>query len=80
MREIVMEIIAQCAGCTPLQLSASQRLREDLGLDSLDIADLWTSIEERFEVDIQWETMYHIHTVDQVLRTVESAIDQARKK
>jgi len=34
------------------QLSSSDRLREDLGFESLDLAELTVRIEERFGVDV----------------------------
>lgn len=34
------------------QLSAASRLREDLGFESLDLAELTVRIEEKFGVDV----------------------------
>lgn len=34
------------------QISASSRLREDFGFESLDLAELTVRIEERFGVDV----------------------------
>jgi len=34
------------------QLAASDRLREDLGFESLDLAELTVRIEDRFGVDV----------------------------
>ena len=40
-------------------LTATMRLREDIGFDSLDLAELTVRIEERFGVDVFREGVVH---------------------
>lgn len=45
-----------------LEISPKLRLREDIGFDSLDLAELTVRIEESFEVDV---------FADGIVRTIE---------
>lgn len=50
-------------------LTSSTRLREDLGLDSLQLAQLTVEIEDRFDIDIFENGM--VSTVGQILEKIQ---------
>lgn len=57
-------------GLRPLeQLSPSLRWREDIGFDSLDLAELTVRIEDRFQVDVFADSV--VTTVGEVVRKIE---------
>lgn len=51
-RETVIAKLAQLAECDPSQISEESHLFRDLGLDSLDLAELRAFLEERYEVEL----------------------------
>jgi acyl carrier protein len=48
-------------------IAASDRLRDDLGLDSLHSMELLSSITEKYEVDVDVEQVQEIKTVGDVV-------------
>ena len=48
-------------------IAATDRLREDLGLDSLHSMELLSSITEKYEVDVDVEQVQEIKTVGDVV-------------
>ena len=48
-------------------VATSDRLREDLGLDSLHSMELLSSITEKYEVDVDIEQVQEIRTVGDVV-------------
>lgn len=49
--EILQVIISEVAGCETEEVFATSLLREDLGLDSLDILEVLTKTEDEFMID-----------------------------
>ena len=50
-------------------------LSADLGINSLELADLVYLCEERFNVEIDDEELHNFNTVGDVVRYLESVID-----
>lgn len=55
-------------------VTRATRLREDLGFESLDLAELTVRIEERFGVDVFAEGL--VHTVGEIDDTITRAAKQ----
>ena len=55
-------------------VSSSDRLREDLGLDSLHSMELLSSITEKYEVDVDVEQVQEIKTVGDVVTFLSSVV------
>lgn len=49
----VRAILSEHLGCQPDRLLGSARLAEDLGADSLDVADLMNTIEQVFAIELE---------------------------
>ena len=56
------------------ELPPSLRWREDLGFESLDLAELTVRIEEKFKADVFANGM--VHTVGEVLAIITAAPDR----
>ena len=56
MRERINEIILGIATCgkeiEKIEISETTNLKEDLGMDSLDLAELTVCLEEEFGIDV----------------------------
>jgi acyl carrier protein len=59
-------------GTVPREIKASDRIQEDLGLDSLAVMELASDVETRFGVSIPSEMYDQIHTVEDLARAVLS--------
>ena len=53
------------------ELKPGSRLREDLGFESLDLAELTVRIEEKFGVDVFADGL--VHTVGEIAQKIEKA-------
>ena len=65
-------IIAKQLGVAVAAVVAEARLAEDLGADSLALAQLALALEERYEIDVPDEDMLRLRTVHQVVEYVEA--------
>ncbi len=60
----------RASGATPREIKASDRIQEDLGLDSLAVMELASDVETRFGVSIPSEMYDQIQTVEDLTRAV----------
>jgi acyl carrier protein len=71
----LQEIIATKLSVDPADIKTESHFIDDLGADSLDLADLVMEIEEKYEVDFANEDTDQFQTVGDVV----AAIDKLRK-
>lgn len=72
VEERVLHMIAQLSTVRPGQIRPGDRLREDLGLDSVCSMELLSMLAEEFEVDISLEEAMAVTTVG-------GAVEMARR-
>lgn len=72
MKEKIIEIIADKVSEKVEDISLSQRLRDDLFLDSLDIMEICMEAERVFEISIPDEDMAGWDTVQDIVNTVNA--------
>jgi acyl carrier protein len=60
----------RAGGAMPRAIKASDRIQEDLGLDSLAVMELASDVETRFGVSIPSEMYDQIQTVEDLARAV----------
>jgi acyl carrier protein len=70
-RAITLAEIAEIAEVDRSTLRAEDRLREDLGMDSLSSLELLSTLSERLNLDLQIEEAMDIRTVDDACAFVE---------
>lgn len=68
--EEVIRLLAERTG--KVDIKPSDRLREDLGLDSLDAVELEMTIEERFGIRVEWRRFF---TVSDLLNYIKEVIE-----
>ena len=56
------------------EIKAEDRLREDLGLDSLQSMELLSALTEEYEIDVEIEEVQDVKTVADVIAFLESAL------
>jgi acyl carrier protein len=62
----IIEIIQQTAGSNK-EIKPTDKLLEDLGLDSLDSVEIIMSIEQKYDITIQDDKISNIHTVGDII-------------
>lgn len=70
LKAFVNEVIAELTKSSPDEIRGSDRLREDLGLDSLQSMELLSRVSEEFDVDPDMEDVMKVHTVDEVVASL----------
>lgn len=73
--EKVKEIIAEQLGLEVTEITATAKVKDDLGADSLDMVELVMELEEAFDLKIAEEQMQDILTVQDVVDYIEKNRD-----
>lgn len=76
IRKDLLEILSQLAGVEPSRIQDSDRLREDLGLDSLQSMELLSRVSDRYELDLEVEDVMDVQTVGDVVRELHQFMTQ----
>lgn len=71
-RDRVVSVIEEQMGVDPDQITDDASFTEDLGADSLDLAELVMGFEEEFDVEIPDETAEEITTVGEAVEKIQS--------
>lgn len=71
----VFTIVAELANSTPAEVKSTDRLREDLGLDSMQSMELLSRVSEEFEVDPDMEKVMKVNTVEEVVSLLAGHLD-----
>ena len=72
----VSEIIVDQLECEKDEVTMEVSITEGLGADSLDVVDLVMSIEESFDVEIPDEDVEGIKTVGDIVKYIESKVEE----
>ena len=70
IKDKVIEIIADQLGRDQESIKGDSDIANDLGADSLDVAELMISFEEEFNIDIDEDNAESIKTVDDVVENI----------
>ena len=76
IKEQVIEIIAEQLGQKPEAINVSSDIANDLGADSLDLAELMIAFEESFDINIDEEKLSEITTVDDVVKQICAVLEE----
>lgn len=71
LRSLINEVRANKGQSPIISLASSQRLREDIGFESLDLAEFTVRIEEKFGVDVFADGL--VHTVGEIEEKISRA-------
>lgn len=67
VRKDLIEILTKLAGLEPDQVKDGDRLREDLGMDSLQSMELLSRVSDKYELDLDVEDVMDVETVGDVV-------------
>lgn len=67
----IKEQIVNCLGVDEEKITPEAKLKEDLGIDSLDAVELAMAVEEAFDIKIDDEDLKKLITVQDIVSCVE---------
>ena len=67
IKKELLSVIARLAGTTPDKLKMEDRLREDLGFDSLKSMEALSRITEIYEIDPELDEVMELKTLNDIL-------------
>lgn len=76
VREKVNELIVEALGIAPSEITSEAHLIRDLGMDSLEYADLVMQFEMAFDIKIPDLDAEELQTVSQVVAYIENKVSQ----
>lgn len=74
LSQFLRTVIAELAAMDESEIKGSDRLREDLGLDSLQSMELLSRVSEEFDIDPDMEEVMKVTTVDEVVVALSSVL------
>lgn len=72
MLEEIKELVAESLGAEVDDLTEDTNLKEDLDADSLDLFDMVSTLEDKYDVEIPAEDLENIQTIGDIVKYVES--------
>lgn len=72
MIEKIKEILYKNTGLIDIEITEETNLKNDLGLNSLDFADLVCIVEDEFDIEIPDRAIKGFKTVGDVIRFIEA--------
>ncbi|HEY3447250.1 MAG TPA: acyl carrier protein [Myxococcales bacterium] len=73
----VLAIVAELTHTKVADIKTTDRLREDLGLDSMQSMEMLSRVSEEFEVDPDMEKAMQVQTIDEVVAVLASTLNAA---
>jgi len=73
----VYTIVAELTSTTRAEIKGGDRLREDLGLDSMQSMELLSRVSEEFEIDPDMEKVMNVGTIDEVVALLSGHLGAA---
>ena len=73
--EKLVSIIVDVLGVDAEEITPDTTFVDDLGADSLDVAQIIMGIEEEFDVTVDQDVVSNVTTVGQALELIKNAID-----
>ena len=71
MIETLKELLAEYVGETEIEITEGTDLKNDLGLNSLELAELACAVEDEFDIEIPNKAIHTIVTVGDVIKYIE---------
>ncbi len=72
----LLEIIAEFTTYEPEDIKETMDFVDDLGIDSLDLAQIILSAESEFDVDLEDDMMENVKTVGDALEMLRESIEE----
>jgi acyl carrier protein len=74
IRQILIELLEADTGEKYVDLAESKNLRNDLGLDSVDVVSIVSQVERRFRIRLTHQELEKLMTVGDVLDLLQAKL------
>ena len=71
MKEDVIKLISETLEIDPSELQGDTDLAHDLGVESIDLVDLVTAFEDKYNFEIPDNELKNLQTVDDIVAYIE---------
>jgi acyl carrier protein len=79
IRQTLIELLESDTGEKYPELQETVKLREELGLDSVDVVSIVSQIERRFRIRLSQQDLEKLVTVGDVLTLLEAKLAEAAR-
>ena len=76
MLEKVKNLLASQLGIKPDRITEKSRILEDLGADSLDLVELLMTLEDEFNVMVDYEQVLHVNTIQEIIDEIKKYVKE----
>lgn len=73
--DVVKNILVEQMGVEE-EITMDTRLNEDLKFDSIDKAELITSLEDEFNVMVDYEEVLHVNTINEIVEEIKKYVKE----
>jgi acyl carrier protein len=74
LQKVLLDIIEADRGEAPTEFGESSSLREDVGLDSVDVVTMVMGIESRLKIQLATEELTNLQTVGDLLDLIQAKL------
>lgn len=74
--DVVKRILVEQMGVDEQLVNMQTRLNEDLKFDSIDKAELITSLEDEFDVMVDYEQVLHVNTISEIVEEIQNYVKE----
>ncbi len=74
--DVVKNILVNQMDVDESKITMETRLNEDLKFDSIDKAELITSLEDEFDVIVDYEQVLHVNTIQEIVDEIKKYIKE----
>ncbi len=74
--DVVKNILVNQMDIDEASITMEPRLNEDLKFDSIDKAELITSLEDEFNVMVDYEQVLHVNTIEEIVEEIKKYVKE----
>ncbi len=74
--DVVKNILVNQMDVEESKITMETRLNEDLKFDSIDKAELITSLEDEFNVMVDYEQVLHVNTISEIIEEIKKYVKE----
>ena len=74
--DVVKNILVNQMDIDEASITMETRLNEDLKFDSIDKAELITSLEDEFNVMVDYEQVLHVNTIEEIVEEIKKYVKE----
>ncbi len=74
LKKQIIKLIGKELDVSPRSIKGETSIQEDLGADSLDVINIVMGIENKFNIEIDEDTLTEFNTVDNIVNSLSKVI------